>query len=213
MIAEKITHSAGTLAADSTVFEGTSVPVEELHRHMREDWNLYGFLYKFPSVSREQALDEIERTVRGTVKRIVQSGLDRALEFERSDVPMKRLFDYLANGQDLKDFHWDFPSVFVEDTWDAVVTSGKILELDAYRGLANGVVHSDRARVSGAPVFMGTRLPIRIFFDFLADGQTMKDFHYHYPSADPDQLVATIGAACEALEREAKDIYPPARRL
>ena len=113
------------------------------------------------------------------------------------------LFDYLANGRSLKDFHWDFPSVFVEDTWDAVVTSGRILELDAYRGVTNGVVHSDLAYVSGAPIFAGTRLPIRILFDYLADGQTLKDFYYQYPSAPPDQLVAILKVAGEALEREA----------
>ena len=203
MTIQNITRGTGTLPADSPVFEGTSVPVKELHSYMREDWNLYGFLHEFPSVSREQAQDEIERTARGTAKRIVRCGSGRAPSFERSEVPVKCLFDYLANGRSLKDFHWDFPSVFVEDTWDAVVTSGRILELDAYRGLANGVVHSDRARVSGAPVFMGTRLPIRILFDYLADGQTLKDFYYQYPSAPPDQLVAILKVAGEALEREA----------
>ena len=203
MTIQNITRGTGTLPADSPVFEGTRVPVKELHSHMREDWNLYGFLHEFPSVSCEQALDEIERTARGTAKRIVRCGSGRAPAFERSEVPVKCLFDYLANGRSLKDFHWDFPSVFVEDTWDAVVTSGRILELDAYRGLANGVVHSDRARVSGAPVFMGTRLPIRILFDYLADGQTLKDFYYQYPSAPPDQLVAILKVAGEALEREA----------
>ena len=162
-----------------------------------------GFLHKFPSVGREQALDEIERNVRGTVKRIVQCGSDGALAFERSEVPVRYLFDCLANGRSLKDFHWDFPSVFVEDTWDAVVTSGRILELDAYRGVTNGVVHSDLAYVSGAPIFAGTRLPIRILFDYLADGQTLKDFYYQYPSAPPDQLVAILKVAGEALEREA----------
>ena len=202
MTVDKITRTAGTLADNSPVFEGTLVPFQELHSYMREDWNLYGFLHKFPSVGLEQALDEIERSVRGSVKRIVQCGSDGALSFERSEVLVKCLFDYLANGRSLKDFHWDFPSVFVEDTWDAVVSSGRILELDAYRGVTNGVVHSDRARVSGAPVFVGTRLPIRIFFDFLAEGQTMKDFHYQYPSAAPDQLVATLGEAWESLERE-----------
>ena len=203
MTTKDITRNSGTLSVDSPVFEGTSVPFQELHSYIREDWNLYGFLHKFPSVGLEQALDEIERSVRGSVKRIVQCGSDGALAFERSEVSVKCLFDYLANGRSLKDFHWDFPSVFVEDTWDAVVTSGRILELDAYRGVANGVVHSDRARVSGAPVFMGTRLPIKILFDYLADDQTLKDFHYQYPSASPVQLVAILSVAWEALEREA----------
>ena len=207
MTAENTTCTGRRVADDSPVFEGTLVAIEELHSYMREDWNLYGFLHKYPSVSYEQALDEIEKTVRRTARRIIHCDRDGAPVFKRSKVPVKRLFDYLANGRSLKDFHWDFPSVLVEDTWDAVVESGRILEFDAYHGLANGIVRSDRAYVSGAPVFTGTRLPIRIFFDYLADGQTLKDFYYQYPSAAPDQLVAILGAAGKALEREARAAF------
>lgn len=194
--------STGVGEDDSLVFDGTLVPVKELQDYMRKDWNLYGFLHKFSSVSREQVLEEIERAARETAKRIIDSGQDGAPVFERTDVAVKYLFDCLADGQALKDFHWDFPSVFVEDTHDAVVTSGRILEVCAYRGLAQDIVSSDRAVVSGAPVFTRTRLPIRIFFDYLADNQMMKDFHYHYPSATPDQLIAVVNAAGKALERE-----------
>ena len=204
MTAEKVKYTSKVFADGPPVFEGTLVPFKELHSHMREDWNLYGFLYKFPSVSREQALDELEKTARRTTKRIIHCDQDDVPVFERTEVPVKRLFDYLASGQSLKDFHWDFISVFVEDTCDAVVTSGRILEVDAYRGLANGIVSSNRAYVSGAPVFAGTRLPIRILFDYLADGRTLKDFYYQYPSATPDQLIVTVGAAGEALRREAR---------
>ena len=204
MTSEIIIYTGGTISEDSPVFQGTLVPVKELHSHMREDWNLYGFLHKFPSVSCEQALDEIEKTVRKTAKQVIHWDQDGVPVFERTEVPVKHLFDYLARGQSLKDFHWDFPSVFVEDTWDAVVTSGRILELDAYRGLTRGIVRSNRAYVSGAPIFTGTRLPIRILFDYLSDDQTLKDFHYHYPSSAPDQLVNAVRAAGKALEREAR---------
>lgn len=190
---------------DSLVFDGTQIPVKELHSYMRQDWNLYGFLHKFPAVSMEQALAEMERSARETAKRIIQSDAeiaDGALVFERSDVPVKCLFDYLADVKSLKDFHWDYPSVFNSDTYDAVVTSGRILEIDSYRGIHNGVVHSDRGIVSGAPLFVGTRLPMIFMFDHFADGQTLKDFHYSYPSAEPEHLIATVKAAGKALERE-----------
>ena len=153
----------------------------------------------------EQALAEMERSARETAKRIIHTDAeiaDGALVFERSDVPVKRLFDYLADVKSIKDFHWDFPAVFGQDSYDAVKTSGRILELDAYRGVENGVVHSDRRIVSGAPLFVGTRLPMIFMVDHLADGQTLKDFHYDYPSAEPEHLVATVKAAGKALERE-----------
>jgi len=60
--------SATISCVDSTVedylpvFDGTLVPVKELHDYMTKDWNLYGFLYQFPSVSREQALEAMTRT-------------------------------------------------------------------------------------------------------------------------------------------------------
>ena len=187
------------------VFEGTQVPVKELHSYMAQDWNLFGFLHKFPSVAMEQALVEMEQHARKTAQRITHCDREMAgaLVFERSDVPVKRLFDYLADARSLKDFHWDYPSVFREDTRDAVVTAGRVLELDAYRGITNGVVDSDREYVSGAPRFVGTRLPIRILFDFLADAQTLKDFNYEFSGASHEQLAAVLELAIAALEREA----------
>ena len=205
MSTDSSTNKSDAAVSESPLFEGTEVPIKELHAYMRGDWNVYGFLYKFPSVSMEQALAVLEKDARETVKRVIQCDAETAggaLVFERSDVPVKRLFDYLADLKSLKDFHWDFPSVFNEFTHDALVTSGRILELDAYRGIENGVVHSDRRRVSGAPVFVGTRLPMIFMFQHLTDAQTLKDFHYSYPSAEPEHLKETVRVAGKSLERE-----------
>lgn len=193
------------MASDAPVFEGTQVPVNELHCYLREDWNLYGFLRKFPPVTMGQALDELERSVRKTAQRIIRS--DGKITggrpvFADTDVPVKLMFDYLAEAKSLKDFHWDFPSVFRGNTSDAVITAGRILELDAYRGLDNGVVHSDRGIVSGSPVFVGSRMPIRIVFDYLSEGKTLKDFHYHYDTGTKEHLASAVNLAGKALERE-----------
>ena len=205
MSANRQNKAGNASASESTLFDGTEIPIKELHSYMREDWNLYGFLHKFPSVSMEQALAVMEKDARRTIKRSIQCDAeiaDGALVFERSDVPVKLLFDYLADVKSLKDFHWDYPEVLREFTYDALVTSGRILELDAYRGVENGVVHSDRRIVSGAPLFVGTRLPMIFMFQHLAGAQTLKDFHYSYPSAEPHHLAATVKVAGKALERE-----------
>ena len=202
---DRITNYSDAAVDDSPVFDGTDVSIKELHSYMREDWNLYGFLYKFPSVSMEQALAEMERSARETAKRIIKCNAeiaDGAPVFERTNVPVRFMFDYLADVKSLKDFHWDFPSTLLEDTHDGVLTAGRILELDAYRGKENGVVHSDRGRVSGSPVFVGTRLPMIFLFEHLAVGKTLKDFRFSYSSADPAQLVKTVEVAAKALERE-----------
>ena len=185
--------------------DGTEVLVKELHAYLRDDWNIYGFLHKFPSVSMEQALAELERDAREKTRRILECNKGIAggvLVFERTDVPVKRMFEYLANLKSLKDFHWDFPDALLEDAHDGVLTAGRILELDAYRGKENGVVHSDRGRVSGSPVFVGTRLPMIFLFEHLAEGKTLKDFRFSYSSADPAQLVNTVEIAGEVLKRE-----------
>lgn len=205
MSTDSITNESDAAVADSLVFDGTDVSFKELHNYLCKDWNLYGFLHKFPSVSMEQALAEMERSARATAKRIIQCDAeiaDGAVVFERTNVPVRLMFDYLADVKSLKDFHWDFPSVLLEDTQDAVLTAGRLLEVGAYRGSDNGVVHSDRGRVSGAPVFVGTRLPMTFMFEHLAQGKNLKDFRFSYSSADPVQLVSAVNIAGEALERE-----------
>ena len=191
--------------APRLLFKGTEVPIKELHAYMREDWNVYGFLHKFPSVTMDQVLAELERDVRERAMRIIERDEENdggTLVFERTIVPVKRMFDYLADLKSLKDFHWDFPDALLEDTYDAVLTSGRILEVDAYRCVNNGIVHSDRRIVSGSPLFVKTRLPMIFLFQHLAEGKTLKDFRFSYSSADPVQLVGAVNLAGEALERE-----------
>lgn len=204
-IADSVIHSEEAMTESPYLFEGTDAPLKELDIYMRKDWNLYGFLREFPSVSMEQALAEMERDSRETIERITQRDqkiANGALVFERSDVPVERLFDYLADVKSLKDFHWDYPSAFREDTYDAAVTSGRFLELDAYRGVENSVVHSHRGIVSGAPIFVGYRMPVRIVFDYLSEGKTLRDFHFHYDTGTKEHLVPALKLAYAALERE-----------
>ena len=205
MSTESIINSDKPAAGEEPVFDGTQVPVKELHDYMREDWNLYGFLFKFPSVSMEQALAEMEQHARKTAQKIIHVDKDAAggaPVFERTDVPVGLMFDYLADGRSLKDFHWDYPFVSRMATWDAVVTADWFLELDAYRGIENGVVHSDRRIVSGAPIFVGSRMPIRIVFDYLSDGKTLKDFYYDYDTSIKEHLAPAVKLAQKALERK-----------
>ena len=205
MNTESVIHSGKPAADEPPLFDGSQVPTSELRNYMRKDWNLYGFLRRFPSVSMEQALAEMERHARETALKAIRA--DSHVSggpplFHRSDVPVKCMFDYLADARSLKDFHWDYPTVSRIVTWDAVVTAGRILELDAYRGIENGVVHSDRRFVSGAPVFVDSRMPIRIVFDYLSEGKTLKDFYYDFDTSVKERLAPAVHLARKALERE-----------
>lgn len=51
----------------------------------------------------------------------------------------------------------------------------------------------------GAPVFRGTRVPVRVLFDHLGAGASLQEFLKSYPSVTRDQAVAVLDAAEERL--------------
>ena len=56
---------------------------------------------------------------------------------------------------------------------------------------------------SGAPVFTGPRIAVKILFDYLAQGQRLDDFVKQYPSVSRDQAVAAIEEVEGLLEATA----------
>ncbi len=54
---------------------------------------------------------------------------------------------------------------------------------------------------SGAPVFTGTRIAVKILFDYLADGQRVEDFVKQYPSVSREQAIAAIEEVEALLEK------------
>lgn len=57
------------------------------------------------------------------------------------------------------------------------------------------VAHSDPKILSGAPVFTGTRVPVRILFEFLAAGDKLDEFLDAYPSVSRAQAVSLLEVA------------------
>lgn len=45
---------------------------------------------------------------------------------------------------------------------------------------------------SGAAVFAGTRIAVKVLLDYLADGQRIDDFLRQYPSVTREQAVAAL---------------------
>jgi uncharacterized protein (DUF433 family) len=54
-------------------------------------------------------------------------------------------------------------------------------------------------RMNGTPVFAGTGIPIKILFDFLADGASLGEFLAAYPNVSRDHAVAVLNASKAAL--------------
>ena len=61
------------------------------------------------------------------------------------------------------------------------------------------VVNVDPERMSGAPCFTGTRVPINHLFDYLEAGDSLDVFLEDFPSVSRDQAVAFLEEASEKL--------------
>ena len=57
------------------------------------------------------------------------------------------------------------------------------------------VAHSDPDICGGAPVFIGTRVPVTTLFDYLEGGETLERFLDQFPSVSRDQALAALDLA------------------
>jgi len=67
------------------------------------------------------------------------------------------------------------------------------------------VVHRDPEILGGTPVFVGTRVPVKILFDFLEAGDSLDVFVDEFPSVTRAQAIAALELAREVL---APDAHP-----
>ena len=61
------------------------------------------------------------------------------------------------------------------------------------------VIHSDPEILSGAPVFVGTRVPLQNLIDYLAAGDSLETFLDAFPSVTRAQAAAALELAGGAL--------------
>jgi uncharacterized protein (DUF433 family) len=54
------------------------------------------------------------------------------------------------------------------------------------------IYHSDPEILRGAPVFVGTRVPIQSLFDHLEAGDSIDDFLEGFPSVKREQVIALL---------------------
>jgi uncharacterized protein (DUF433 family) len=65
--------------------------------------------------------------------------------------------------------------------------------------VTNNVVHSDPEIMSGEPVFVGTRVPVRNLFDYLEAGDSLEKFLDEFPSVTREQAIAALEIARKAV--------------
>ena len=59
------------------------------------------------------------------------------------------------------------------------------------------VIHRDPGIMTGTPVFIGTRVPVRSLFDYLEGGETLQEFLRQFPSVRREQTIAVLDPAFE----------------
>ena len=108
--------------------------------------------------------------------------------FEGTDVPVEYANYYLDKVHNLHAFLSDYPSVSREQA--VVAVEERLLEN------IDGVINSDRLYQSGTPRFNGTRMPVHILFQVLADGDDIDTFLSEYDtSVTAEQCVKLIRVA------------------
>ena len=65
------------------------------------------------------------------------------------------------------------------------------------------VTHRHPGILSGTPVFVGTRVPVRSLFDYIEGGETLDEFLHQFPSVTREQAIAALEMACESLVADA----------
>jgi uncharacterized protein (DUF433 family) len=59
----------------------------------------------------------------------------------------------------------------------------------------NGVVWINAERMDGQPCFYGTRVPIKILFDYIEGGEPLDEFLEGFPDVTREQALAVLEAA------------------
>ena len=62
-----------------------------------------------------------------------------------------------------------------------------------------GIVWVNPRRLSGAPCFAGTRVPVRNLFDYVSAGESLAEFLAGFPGVTRDQAVAVLELAASGL--------------
>ncbi|MCI0746098.1 MAG: DUF433 domain-containing protein [Verrucomicrobia subdivision 3 bacterium] len=72
----------------------------------------------------------------------------------------------------------------------------------ATQQIPGGLIVSDPGILGGTPVFKGTRVPVRILFEYLADGLSLDYFLETFPSVTRDHAAAVLRYGQERIEQE-----------
>ena len=112
--------------------------------------------------------------------------------FDGTDVPVEYMFAYLDEGYNLYTFLKYFPSVDMERAVTAIRAREHVN--------ADNIIHSERERMSGTPVFKGSRVPVTTLFNYMSYGYPLDEFLEAFPSVERAQAIAALEVAGRFME-------------
>ena len=65
--------------------------------------------------------------------------------------------------------------------------------------MLNAIINKDPEILGGTPVFSGTRVPIRILFEYLEAGDSLDDFLDNFPTVTRDQAKQLLKLAMKQI--------------
>ena len=68
--------------------------------------------------------------------------------------------------------------------------------------ITSKLIESDPEKVSGMPVFFGTRVPIKNLFDCLEAGESLDEFLDQFPTVTREQVLSVLELSKERLLTE-----------
>lgn len=68
--------------------------------------------------------------------------------------------------------------------------------------MAEKLITKDPEILSGAPVFRGTRVPVKTLIDYLAAGESIDSFLDDFPTVSREQVIAILQLAESAIVHE-----------
>ena len=125
--------------------------------------------------------------------------------FEGTDVPIQYLFAYLDEGYNLYTFMKYFPSVRMEQAV-AAIRAREQAKVD-------DIIHSERGRMSGTPVFKGSRVPVSTLFNYMSYGYPLDEFLEGFPSVEREQAITALEMAGRIMETYAYETAAAKARL
>jgi uncharacterized protein (DUF433 family) len=69
--------------------------------------------------------------------------------------------------------------------------------------IAMNSITIDSQILGGTPVFCGTRVPVRILFEYIESGENLDEFLDEFPSVSKDLAIATLEQALASVTHNA----------